>query len=206
VLVRDIMRAPVLTVGPDRAIGEAFELTRARQVRHLVVVQGDALAGIVSDRDFKRALGGPAAAAERWAEPVDAIMSRPVTTVDPEAPVEEAAAVMLARRISALPVVEAGRLAGIVTETDLLRLLCRALGATEPSSRLDVGLDDRAGSLGEVLSTLEEAGAPVASVVCLRAPDGRREAVVRVRTINPGPAVRRLEARGHAVRPPWSRP
>ena len=130
-------------------------------------------------------------------------MTCAVMTVGPSFPVEEAARLMVTEKISALPVTEAGRLVGIVTETDVLDLFVKAMGAGEPSSRIDVVLKEQSASLAEVVHAIEDAEAVISSVVTLPGRAGCREVVVRVKTINPGPAIGRLEARGYTVRNPW---
>lgn len=206
-LVADVMRTDVVTIRPGATVQEAIELARTRGIRHLPVLEGGTLVGIVSDRDLKRALV-PEAAVRRLPGVGDLparltvadIMSRSVITIGTTFAVEDAARVMVVERISALPVTDGARLVGIVTETDLLALLVRALGAVGPSTRLDVVLGDRPGALGEVIGAVEGAGATVSSVMTLRAPGGVREAVVRIATIDPRPAVAAVEARGYAVR------
>ena len=209
-LVRDVMQSQVVTIAPQTTLPEAVRLTRQRGIRHLPVLEGGELVGIVSDRDLKQAMASPATSLEAreltylldrltMAE----VMTRPVITVAPMVPVEEAARVMVREKISALPVTEEGRLVGIVTETDVLELFVKAMGAAEPSSRLDVVLGERRAALAEVVRTVEEAGVPIASIMTLVSRAGLREAVIRVATINPGPAVQALQGRGYAVRQPW---
>jgi CBS domain-containing protein len=139
-LVADVMRTDMVTIRPDATVQEAIELARTRGIRHLPVLEDGALVGIVSDRDLKRTLV-PEAAVRRLPGVGDLparltvadIMSRPVITIAMAFAVEDAARVMVAERISALPVTDGARLVGMVTETDLLALLVRALGAVEPS-------------------------------------------------------------------------
>src|SRR5262245_63314162 len=107
-LVQDIMRRHVVTAAPHTSISEASRLLRTRGIRHLVVAESDALVGIVSDRDLKES--DPLTDAV-----VNDIMTRAVITIEPTAPVEDAARLMLTETISALPVTQAGRLVGIVT-------------------------------------------------------------------------------------------
>jgi len=130
-------------------------------------------------------------------------MTRTVITIGPTFPVEEAARLMVMEKVSALPVTEGGRLVGIVTETDVLRLFVRAMGAGEPSTRLDVALGDRPGALAEVVEAIGQGGAPIASIMTLVDRAGARQAVVRIATMNPTAAVRALEARHYAVREAW---
>ncbi|MBI3455952.1 MAG: CBS domain-containing protein [Candidatus Rokubacteria bacterium] len=211
-LVRDIMQPKVTTIPPKTTLPEAVRLARERGIRHLPVVEGGELIGIVSDRDLKRAMASPATSLEAHELAylldrltVAEIMTRAVITVGPMSPLEDAARLMVLERISALPVTEGGRLVGIVSETDVLQLFVKAMGAEEASSRLDVVLADRPSALTEVVRTLEDAGVTIASIMTLPGRAGLKEAVIRVRTINPGPAAKALEARGYAVRESWRR-
>lgn len=209
-LVRDVMQSKVVVMSPATTVAEAMLLAQARGIRHLPVVDGGALVGMVSDRDLKRAmpssatpLDARAAGAVLDGVAVSQIMTRPVLTTGPMFPVEEAARMMIAEKISALPVTEGGRLIGIVTETDVLELFVRAMGAHEPSSRLDVALPPRPAALTEVVQAVEAAGATISSIMTLLDRGGVEEAIIRVATINPGPAIRALESRGYAVRDSW---
>lgn len=209
-LVRDVMQSRVITIKPKTTLPEAMKLGAERGVRHLPVVDGAELVGIVSDRDLKRAMASSATSLERHEltyllETLDVaeIMTRPVVTIGPMFPVEEAARLMVKEKISALPVTEGGRLIGIVTETDVLELFVRAMGAGEPSSRLDVVVGDRRSALSEIVSLVESGGAPVSSLVTLKNRAGFKEAVLRVATINPGAAIKALEAKGYQVREAW---
>jgi acetoin utilization protein AcuB len=112
-LVADVMQREVTTIAPDATLGEVIARARGRGVRHLPVLDGEILVGIVSDRDLKRAV--PLATTEPAGSVLARltaahVMTHPVITIGPMFTVEEAARVMLADRISALPVTEAGRL------------------------------------------------------------------------------------------------
>lgn len=206
-LVRDVMRPDPVTVTPETTLPEAMRLTAQRGIRHLPVVQHGQLVGIVSDRDLKRAMASPATSLEAHELSylldrlrVREIMSAGVMTIGPMMPIEEAARLMVQEKIGALPVTDGGRLVGIVTETDVLTLFVRAMGVGEPSSRLDVVLGPRPGALAEVARTLADAGVAITSIVTLRGPDGTRQAVVRVPTIDPRPAIHALAQAGYPVR------
>jgi acetoin utilization protein AcuB len=202
-LVRDVMHSKVTVISPGTTVPEAVRLAQLRGIRHLPVVENGEIAGMVSDRDLKRAMPSAATVLEAHELryllerlPVSEIMTRAVITTGPMFPVEEAARLMVAERISALPVTEGGRLVGIVTETDVLDLFVRAMGAHEPSSRLDVELPDRPAALTEVVQVVEAAGATISSVMTLVNRAGLKEAIIRVATINPGPPSGRWKPRG----------
>lgn len=207
-LIKDIMQRDVVTVSPDTRLSQVLRLLQPRGFRHVPVIDNEALVGIISDRDVKQCLASVAGAGtmgtelERARERLTAseIMGRTVTTIAPMNTVEEAARLMATQKISALPVTEHDRLVGIVTETDVLQLFVRAMGVLEPSSRLDVILPGPEAELGEVVRAVEGSGARIVSVMTLPGPGGGREVVLRVATINPGPAVAALEARGYRVR------
>jgi acetoin utilization protein AcuB len=202
-LISDILRTDVITVTPETTLAETLHLLNRQGVRHLPVIEDGRLVGIVSDRDIKSALAlslGPGGAARH--RTAGQIMTRDPITIAPTFPVEEAARVMVSNRISALPVVEAARLVGLVTETDLLRLLCRAMGALEPSSRLDVILPGRESAVDDVIRTVETTGARISSIITWTTPAGTVQIAIRLATIDPGPAIRALAARGYAVREP----
>jgi acetoin utilization protein AcuB len=199
-LVRDVMQRAVVTVAPDTPLDEVVARARSRGIRHLPVLAGEALVGIVSDRDLKRAaVPGAGAPAARTAQDV---MSRAVITIGPMFAVEDAARTMVEERISALPVTEDGRLVGIVTETDVLHLFVRSMGVTEPSTRLELDLDGAAAGLGAAAGAVERAGTRIASILTLAGPAGAREVVMRIATIDPLRAVAALRAAGYAVREP----
>ena len=122
--VADVMRPDVPTVGLETTLEELLQITWRRGVRHVLVMDGERLAGIVSDRDIKRALTSGAVSGRPLT--VADIMTRTVITVGPTATVACACDTMMQEAISALPVVEGGRLKGIVTETDVLALFTRA--------------------------------------------------------------------------------
>ena len=206
-LVRDIMRTPVVTIQSDTTLPEAIRLAAQRGIRHLPVLEEGKLVGLVSDRDLKRAMASSATSLEVHEltylldkVQVREIMARAVITITPLFPIEEAARLMVQERIGALPVTEAGDLVGIVTETDLLELFVNTMGAGEPSGRLEVLLDSRPGGLVDIARALEEAGVIISSLVTLRNRDGIREAVVRIATLHTGPAIEALQARGYTVR------
>jgi acetoin utilization protein AcuB len=207
VLVKDVMQAHPVTATLETRLPQLVRLLQRRGFRHLPVLDGGKLVGIISDRDVKQSMISAASMTEgrerdRLLDELTAgqIMARAVVTIGPTVGIDEAARLMATRKISALPVTEGDRLVGIVTETDVLHLFVRAMGALEPSSRLDVILRDETAGLLEVVRAVEEAGCRIASVMTLAMPTGEREVVLRLATINPGPAVQALQAKGHVVR------
>jgi acetoin utilization protein AcuB len=117
--VAEIMTKDVQTVPPTMPASEAWELMRRRRVRHLVVASGAAIVGVLSERDARV----PDGAGARVPSRVQDLMTGDVVTTTPDATIRRVANVMQGRTIGCLPVVDGKRLVGIVTTSDLLRLL-----------------------------------------------------------------------------------
>jgi acetoin utilization protein AcuB len=118
-------RRPV-TITPETPVGAAFAVMREHEIRHLPVVDpDDRLIGIVTDRDLRQAsLTRFHALRERDRDlTVEDVMTWAVITTGPDVPIAQAMKVIYERRVGSLPVVERGRLVGILTEQDLLRAL-----------------------------------------------------------------------------------
>jgi CBS domain-containing membrane protein len=128
--VRDLMTSMVTTVGRNENLKSADDVMRLGRIRHLPVLDDDGtLAGIVSQRDLfhsglLRALGYGSHARERVLEDslVKEAMKTEVVTTTPDTLLRDAASVMLERKIGCLVVLEAGKLVGILTEADFVRL------------------------------------------------------------------------------------
>jgi acetoin utilization protein AcuB len=143
--VRDVMTKNPFTIDPEAPVGTALAVMTEREIRHLPVADpGGRLVGMLSDRDLRCAAFAPAfsehlsAAARRrlrgLGEALDNLRVRDVmtwdaTTIGPGAPLAQAAAIMVEGRFSSLPVVDGGRLVGIVTERDALKALAQTLPA-----------------------------------------------------------------------------
>lgn len=117
----EIMTTDVATASPAEDAERAFQRMRTRRIRHLVVMEGRQVVGILSERDLGGARGGQIRAGRTVSE----LMSEQAVTASPTTTVRQAANLLRARTIGCLPVVEDGKLAGIVTLTDLLELLGR---------------------------------------------------------------------------------
>jgi CBS domain-containing protein len=128
-LAEDVMSRTLVTVATQATLRDAVDLLRSHGVRHLPVLDGSTLAGIVTDRDVKRATPSVLSGIERDQYDhvletirVAQIMTREPVTVAPRTSLKAVVELLLQRRIGAVPVVEDGRLVGIVSERDVLRV------------------------------------------------------------------------------------
>jgi CBS domain-containing protein len=129
-LVRDWMSPNLITIGPKITLPEAHAMMKDGHVRRLLVVDGGKLVGIVTLGDVREA--GPSSATSLSIFElqyllakltVDEIMTRNPVTVQANATIRDAARLMLEHRVGGLPVMEGDRLVGIITESDIFRVL-----------------------------------------------------------------------------------
>ena len=155
--IAKIMSSAPVVVEPKVPLREAYRVMAEHRIRHIPVVSADGLVGVISDRDVREALPSPmspgeamefAAAMDRI--PVWEVMAEEVVTVTPRTSLAEAAHMLAGRKIGCLPVLDAGRLVGIVTETDMLQAFAALLDDLSGSPRLEVAVDDSPGRLQEV--------------------------------------------------------
>ncbi|MFQ5416583.1 MAG: CBS domain-containing protein [Myxococcota bacterium] len=126
-LVREIMREKIVTIGAGESLSTVEDIMRLGGVRHLPVVHGGKLVGVVSERDVLRislsninAGGGDERRAFLQAVEIERAMSSPPIVVEPFASVEQAARLLAENKIGCLPVVDREELVGMITSTDVL--------------------------------------------------------------------------------------
>lgn len=143
--VSEIMHREVATLGPEEKLGLGDDLMRLGRIRHLPVVEGNRLVGMVSERDvlavsLSRVLDFDGTARRNFLESVEVadVMAKDVVTVRPATTLAEAAELLVERRVGALPVVADGMLVGLVTATDLL---AEAYGLNEQAQSVESRLE-----------------------------------------------------------------
>lgn len=185
-LVSEWMTHDPRSVPADTPVMEAMQLLRDGGYRRLPVLDKRRLIGIVTDRDLQEATPSTATTLSVYElnyllarMHVREVMTRPVITIGPDEPIEQAALLMEEHRISGLPVMANGELVGILTITDLLRAITIFLGLREGGTRVTVDVPDEPG----VLARVAQAAAPsniVASVTSAVEEGQRRRLVLRV--------------------------
>lgn len=118
--VVEVMSASPVTIPVDATIAEAATAMRDKEIGSLVVIDAGRPAGIVTERDIVTKVAAEMKAADRTS--VRDVMSAPLIAVHPHQEVAEAAKIMAARRIRRLPVIQEGKLVGMLTENDIIRV------------------------------------------------------------------------------------
>lgn len=204
-----IMNTYLMTVPPDTNLQKAKEIIDEKRIHHLLVVDKTGnLIGIVSDRDVKQSSASPATALSvhelnylLTQLTVESIMAKKIITISPGTTIERAALIMQKNRINALPVIEDEKLVGIITSTDVMRVLLRAIGFGEGSARFAVLVEDRVGIIAEVSRILKDQQISIRSLVTWPEKDysGIYQLVMRVASKDKDDAVSALSNQGFKV-------
>ncbi|GJQ37023.1 MAG: hypothetical protein JETCAE01_30330 [Anaerolineaceae bacterium] len=163
--VGERMSHPVITVTPETPVHDALAMFRNERIRRAPVVKDGKMLGIVAERDLLNASPSPVTSLSVWEMnymiskvTVKQVMSKKVITVDFDTPIEEAARIMADKKIGGLPVMRSGKMVGIITETDLFKILLELMGARTKAIRVTAEIADAPGTLAKVTKAVAEAG------------------------------------------------
>jgi acetoin utilization protein AcuB len=164
-LVKERMSRPVIALPPDMPVYDARNLFRQEQIRRAPVIKKGKLIGIVSRQDLVDASPTKATSLSRWEInyllsklTVSEIMTETVTTIDEDTPIEQAARIMADEKIGGLPVMRDGKVAGMITETDLFKVFLEMMGAREVGVRVTALVDDQPGILQKITNAVADVG------------------------------------------------
>ena len=193
--VRHRMTQHPVTVSPHDTLATAQEKMTAGRFRRLPVVQDGALVGILTDRDLRRHVG----VEERTR--VEAAMTESPLTVSPLTTVEEAVQLMLKHQVGGLPVLENGKVVGIITTSDVLRAFLEMIGAsTQDSIRLDLLQTEKGSDLAAAATLVNEIGGEVLGVGTYRDPWSEQPIFyLRLRGVDAATATAALQNKGYTV-------
>lgn len=188
-LVRERMTKNPVIVNPDTSFEDALQLLRDKKIRRLPVVdkQGN-LVGIVVEKDLLYASPSPATSLSVFEVhyllsklQVRDLMTKRVITVTEDCPLEEAARIMVDHKIGSLPIVRDRQVAGIITETDIFKIMAEALGGREKGVRIAMRIPEAKGELAKVAAKVAELGGNIVAVASFLASDAQhREITMKV--------------------------
>jgi acetoin utilization protein AcuB len=206
-LVRKKMKKDLITITKDERMTTAKKILKEKNIRHLPVVDGKKLVGLVSNMDIRKAEASPATSLEiRELHylldklTVGEIMTRNVITISPDISVEEATTLLHDNKIGCLPVVEDGNLVGMLTENDVMEILIEVMGMKEKGSRMEILVEDKPGALADVTRIIKEHNVNIISVVTDVADEpGKRVVVFKLKTFYFEPIKKAMEGAGFTV-------
>jgi len=171
-LVKERMSRHPITISPDVSLHDALRIMNQEKVRRLPVLDKKGkLVGIVLEKDLLYASPSPATSLSVYELnylvskiTVEELMSREVITVEEDCPLEEAARIILEKKIGGLPVVADGKLAGVITVVDILTAFITMIGMLSQSSRLDVRITKPGTPLDEITRLIRHHRGEVISI------------------------------------------
>lgn len=194
-VARRMSRNPV-AISPQASIPEAIELMKNHSIRHLPVVdRKERLVGWITDTDLRGVL---IASMIEELTVGDVMIADPIT-VSSTAALEEAALLITKHKIGGMPVLENGKLAGVITVVDILEAFIDIMGVLGSSSRLDVRLGDSREAFQEVSRIIREHQGEIISVGILSQDSPERVYSFRIEKCDTQRLRQALEAQGHRV-------
>ncbi len=193
-LVKNWMSKEVITADVKDSMQDAMSLLKKHKIKMLPVMKKNKLAGIVTDRDLKRASASDATTLEIHELlyllskiKLEEIMTKNPITVPEDFTIEEAAEVLLKNKISGLAVVDsAGQLVGVITQTDIFRVLISLTGVGKKGIQFAFLLKDQPGSIKTIADIIRKHGGRMVSILTSYelAPQGYRKVYIRMYDID----------------------
>lgn len=163
--VGDRMSRPVISVPQDESINDVLAMFKKEHIRRAPVMNKGKLVGIVTETDLLNASPSDATTLSVWEMnyliskvKVKDVMSKKVITVDRDTPIEEAARIMADQKIGGLPVMDRGKVVGMITETDLFKVFLELMGARDKGIRVTASIEEKPGELAKITKAIASAG------------------------------------------------
>ncbi len=160
--IKDFMSSNVVAVSEDTSLHDARKIMKAHKIRRLPVLKKNKLVGFVTERMLLEASPSPATALSIHElhyllakMTVKDIMVKNPYTISPDMPAEDALQLGQEKGYGGFPVVEDGKLVGIVTESDIVRIMTRVLGVREKGARIDIRATNDFGNMQRIMGVLD---------------------------------------------------
>jgi acetoin utilization protein AcuB len=206
--IRDIMSTNVVTVDEKTSIHDAKKIMEAHKIRRLPVMKKDKLVGLVTKHMLLEAAPSPATSLSIWElhyllskMTVKEIMVKNPFTISPDMPVEEALQLGQDKGFGAVPVVEDGRLVGVATESDIVRMMTRVLGVRDKGKRIALKASNEFGNMKKIMDILDNHKTVLLSMMSLPPEEWETEWLVVLRVVSEDaqPIAKELESSGFTV-------
>lgn len=204
--VKNKMTTTPFTISPDSTIPDAHEIMSRHNVKRLPVVKDGRLVGVISREDIAQASPSKATSFSVGEltyllskTKISGIMNKNVITISPDALLEEAATAMRGNDISFLPVLDNGRLVGVITESDIFDAFIDLLGFREPGTRLTIEVEDVPGIMASISGIFAEFGANISHVAVYTGASGKSAVVIGTRTLNTEEIEKSIESKGYRI-------
>ena len=205
--IKDIMSTNVVSVEEKTLVGDARKIMEAHKIRRLPVMKKDKLVGLVTKHMLLEAAPSPATSLSIWElnyllakMTVKEIMVKKPYTISADMPAEEALQLGQEKGYGGFLVVENGKLVGVVTESDIVRIMTRVLGVKEKGKRIDIKVSKEFGNFQKIMNILDKHKTVLLSLITLKEPEEEDWlTVLRVKSKDADPIAKELKSSGFNV-------
>jgi len=154
------MAQKLITVSPDANVLDVLNVLHQNSIRHLPVMEDEKFVGFLSESDIRQVLLLPGGKDMK----VEEFMNRQPITIGPEENLEDAAKLIYYYKLRGLPVLDDGKLVGVITVGDILAAFIEIMGVLEASSRIDVMLGEKTEAFEDLSRLVKAEGGEIISV------------------------------------------
>ncbi|HBW37124.1 CBS domain-containing protein [Desulfosporosinus sp. BICA1-9] len=205
--VRQFMTSQVFTVSPDESIADTLALMREKKIDRLPVLEKGKLVGFVTDGDLREVSPSPATTLSIFElnyliakTPIREVAVKKVVTCHPDTRIEDAALLMREHKIGGLPVLEEGKLVGIITGYDILGAFLDIMGSRSPGERVVIEAKDKIGVLLDIATTIKHFDVDVTSFAFYHQKDNHIQFLVHLNGEQVNEAKVSLEEKGYNIK------
>lgn len=205
--VRQFMTSQVFTVTPAESIADTLALMREKKIDRLPVLEKGKLVGFVTDGDLREVSPSPATTLSIFElnyliakTPIREIAMKKVVTCHPDTQIEDAALLMREHKIGGLPVLEEGKLVGIITGYDILDAFLDIMGSRSPGERVVIEAKDKTGVLLDIATTIKQFEVDITSFAFYHQKDNHSQFLVHLHGEQVAEVKVSLEEKGYRIR------
>lgn len=205
--VRQFMTAQVFTVNPDKSIADTMALMREKKISRMPVVEKGKLVGFVTDGDLREVSPSPATTLSIFElnyliakTPIREVAVKKVVTCHPDTQIEDAALLMRDHKIGGLPVVDAGKVVGIITSSDIMDAFLDILGFRSPGQRVMIETKDQIGVMLDLALSTKEFEVNIGSLAVYHLKDNHVQILARLQGDKADEVESSLEKKGYQIK------
>jgi acetoin utilization protein AcuB len=193
--VKNWINNKIITIHRSALLQEAVGMMKRHNIRHLPVMEEDELVGFVTESDLRQ-FSFPSMVEDI---PVHQVMVTNPVTIDVNTGIDVAAKIIHDKKIGGLPVLDDGKLAGVITASDVLSAFIEVMGVLHSSTRLDLQIDEGKGGLENVTKIIQENGGEIVNVAMDTHSGKNKVYYFRLERCEIEPIVKAIEDAGHKI-------
>ncbi|SHH08063.1 CBS domain-containing protein [Desulfosporosinus lacus] len=205
--VRQFMTAQVFTVTPEKTIADTMALMREKKISRMPVVEKGKLVGLVTDGDLREVSPSPATTLSIFElnyliakTPIREVAIKKVVTCHPDTQIEDAALLMRDHKIGGLPVVDEGKVVGIITGSDIMDAFLDIMGFRSPGQRVMIETKDQVGVMLDLALSTKEFDVNIGSLAVYHLRDNQIQILARLQGDQVAEVEASLEKKGYQIK------